>query len=165
MTLFFFFFFSILKHDRISRTLCKDVLSKNDIIIIMILIVLLYTFTPSIRAYTKKNNWKKLICLYVCVFSLKGHQLLPRTGSCRCHHAWADGAHNAAAHFSPGTRSRGEVPHQVSCLGKTDWEERRCRRFSGVITGYRRWVVDSNRGGEGGGLIHTARLRLITLIF
>lgn len=71
----FIVFFSILKQDQICRMISKDILSKNDIIIMILIIMLLCTF--------QKNNWPKkimernlFVCMSVCFLS-KGINFCP----------------------------------------------------------------------------------------
>lgn len=64
--------------------------------------------------WTREKEGETLgFCLFLC---LLGYQLLPRTGGSRRDHSRAEGAHDGAAHLSPGARSRGKIPHQVSSL-------------------------------------------------
>lgn len=58
----------------------------------------------------------KGLCLFFCVFSLPGHQLLSRSRDPWSDYSRAEGAHHAASHFPPRTGSWGKVPYQVSSL-------------------------------------------------
>lgn len=77
-----------------------------------------YKITKTTISWQRDVQKKQILTLYliavVCLFA--GYQLLSWSRGAGCDDSWTKGAHAAANHFPPGTRSRREIPTQVSHL-------------------------------------------------